>query len=223
MKNIVFDLGGTLFEFVGMPYIWTDYYEVGLRNIDKKYKLNCSADDIMSAKQILEFYNPRINYREKEVAPEIIFQEATYNWKNKPNLNNIINSFFEGLKLHVHLYDDVLSSLSFIKQRNDRIAFFTDLPSGMPDGIMKEQIKEIKPFADVYMSSQKCGYRKPNPKGLKCISNILAVSVEELIFIGDEKKDCETANRANCKFILINRKDTKNSFCNLKKILDAIY
>ena len=73
------------------------------------------------------------------------------------------------------------------------------------------------------MSSQKCGYRKPNPKGLKCISNILAVSVEELIFIGDEKKDCETSNRANCKFILINRKDTKNSFCNLKKILDAIY
>ena len=29
MKGIIFDLGGTLFEFVGMSYLWTEYYELG--------------------------------------------------------------------------------------------------------------------------------------------------------------------------------------------------
>lgn len=30
MRCFVFDLGGTLFEFAGMPYSWTDYYKKAL-------------------------------------------------------------------------------------------------------------------------------------------------------------------------------------------------
>lgn len=31
MRVIVFDLGGTLMEYEGMPHSWVDYYEQGIQ------------------------------------------------------------------------------------------------------------------------------------------------------------------------------------------------
>ena len=67
MKGIIFDLGGTLFEFVGMSYLWTEYYEIGLQHVNKKYQLRCSEKDIKRAKEVLKTYNPRLHYREKSI------------------------------------------------------------------------------------------------------------------------------------------------------------
>lgn len=43
MRVIVFDLGGTLMEYEGMPNSWVDYYEQGLEQINKKYNCNKSS------------------------------------------------------------------------------------------------------------------------------------------------------------------------------------
>ena len=43
MKGIVFDLGGTLFEFVGMPYSWVDYYKIGLNKIAARWPAKAVA------------------------------------------------------------------------------------------------------------------------------------------------------------------------------------
>nr|WP_288723967.1 HAD family hydrolase [uncultured Sellimonas sp.] len=127
------------------------------------------------------------------------------------------------MQMKVKIYQDVYDSLHYIKKCNDKIAFFTDFPSGMPDSIMKAYVEPIMPFADVYMSSLICGYRKPNPKGLIEISNTLNIDLRELIFIGDEKKDYEAAKRANCKFFLIDRKNEKGSFTSLSEVVRKIY
>lgn len=37
MKIIVFDLGGTLMQYVGMPYSWVDFYYQGFDAIIQKY------------------------------------------------------------------------------------------------------------------------------------------------------------------------------------------
>ena len=64
MKVIVFDLGGTLMEYIGMPLSWVDYYRQGFEAIKEKY--NCEvADDILEESiELLKAFNPRVNPRE---------------------------------------------------------------------------------------------------------------------------------------------------------------
>lgn len=46
IKVIVFDLGGTLMEYIGMPYSWEEYYNQGFEEINKFYKCGVSASCI---------------------------------------------------------------------------------------------------------------------------------------------------------------------------------
>ena len=43
-KAIVFDLGGTLMEYVGMPLNWSDYYICGFEKLNEIMKLNLSFE-----------------------------------------------------------------------------------------------------------------------------------------------------------------------------------
>ncbi len=87
--------------------------------------------------------------------------------------------------------------------RGYKIACLTDLPSGMPDSFLRPAITEITDLLDLYVSSQSCGMRKLNPKGLSVIADAFGVDVTELLFVGDEEKDRMTAKNAGCDFMFI--------------------
>ena len=40
LKSIVFDLGGTLMEYVGMPLNWSTYYIHGFEKVNEVLNLN---------------------------------------------------------------------------------------------------------------------------------------------------------------------------------------
>lgn len=46
MKEIVFDLGGTLMQYIGMSYSWADFYYQGFEAINQEYDCNISEDAI---------------------------------------------------------------------------------------------------------------------------------------------------------------------------------
>ncbi len=72
MKVIVFDLGGTLMQYVGMPYSWVDFYQQGFEAIIQKYHCAVSKQDIERSIQLLTEYNPRVRCREIEYTAETI-------------------------------------------------------------------------------------------------------------------------------------------------------
>ena len=43
-KSIVFDLGGTLMEYAGMPLNWSEYYICGFEKLNEIMKLNLSFE-----------------------------------------------------------------------------------------------------------------------------------------------------------------------------------
>lgn len=45
------------------------------------------------------------------------------------------------------------------------------------------------PYFDMYVSSQSCGFRKPNPEGVHQISEHFGADEKQFIFVGDEPKD----------------------------------
>lgn len=204
-KVIVFDLGGTLMEYEGMPLSWISYYEDCFNAVNYRYNLKLTQDDILRSVEVLKEYNPRYKSREIEYPSEFLFQEATAHWNTYIDLHDLITEFFRGMQLTPKIYDDTEPVVAKLKTNGFKTAALTNLPSSMPDRIYKADIPQILEMLDLYVSSEICGYRKPNKAGLEYIAKFFNVNIRDLVFIGDEKLDIDTAQNANCVSVLICR------------------
>ena len=204
-KVIVFDLGGTLMEFEGMPLSWLPYYPQGFAAVDQALSLGLSQEEIDGSVQILKEYNPRYTPREEEISPEKIFGDAIQHWKKAVSVEQVISAFFSGLCLVPRIYEDTLPGLSQLRRKGYNLACLTNLPSGMPDTVFREGLEGLTEQLDYYLSSGLCGFRKPNEAGMCQIAQRFQVPMEDLLFVGDEPLDEETAQRAGCRFIQMNR------------------
>lgn len=223
MKVIVFDLGGTLMRYVGMPHSWVDFYCKGFEAIIQKYKVHIPQEIIQKSVQILQEFNPRVNYREVEYPAEYIFTKALEDWQMEISVQSCIETFWSGLQLKAEIYPETMDVLQTLRKKGYAIAALTDLPSAMPDEIFKQDISELIEYFDYYVSSAVAGYRKPNCRGLQMISEKFAVPITELFFVGDEEKDRKTALNANCKFVLIQRTEKKEEgIADLYELLEML-
>ena len=80
MKVVVFDLGGTLMQYVGMPYSWEDFYYKGFEEIIRKFRYPVSQEVVEKSVQMLKELHPRILYREIEYSAEYIFTKILEHW-----------------------------------------------------------------------------------------------------------------------------------------------
>lgn len=69
MNVIVFDIGGTLMEYVNMPNVWIDYYDSAFRHVREKLGLPLTDEQLEASIEVLKRYNPRVKYREKDYTP----------------------------------------------------------------------------------------------------------------------------------------------------------
>lgn len=206
IKAAAFDIGGTLMEYRNMPNVWTDYYKTGFEFVRDKLGLDLSDDDIEKSVEVLKSYNPKVKYREEDIAPEVIFGDVCSHWKRPFDLDEVVNVFYRSMGLTAYIYPETISVLEKLKARGYIIATLTDVATGMPDELHKSYFPELLPYFDMYVSSLSCGYRKPNPKGLADIAERFGISPDEMVFIGDEEKDILAAKRFGCLSVLIDRK-----------------
>ena len=132
-KAIVFDLGGTLMEYEGMPLNWSDYYYQGFKKINDNLGLELSDADIDKSAEILKSYNPRNKYREYEIMPVVLFDEAMAGWNNVPDIRDAIEVFFSGIGLKAKVFDYSKKLIAICKKHGIKVACLTDLPNGMPE------------------------------------------------------------------------------------------
>lgn len=181
MKVLVFDLGGTLMEYEGMPYSWVEYYEKAFEKVNDEFDLNLSKEDIQKSCEVLKSKNARVVYREVEYSPEVIFTAVTEHWRKKADINAVINSFYRGHELKPIIYDDTIDSLERLIKKGVKIAALTDLPTAMPDEIFRKDIADLLKYFDLYVSSLTCGFRKPSKNGLLYIANHFNIDVQDLV------------------------------------------
>ena len=104
-KAIVFGLGGTLMKFEGMPLNWSDYYYQGFNKTNELFGLGLSDAVIDKSTEILKSYNPRNKYREYDIMPVVLFDEAMAGWSNIPDIREAIEVFFSGIGLKAKVFD----------------------------------------------------------------------------------------------------------------------
>lgn len=212
IKAVVFDIGGTLMEYRNMPNVWIDYYKTGFEFVREKLGLNISDSDIEKSVEVLKSYNPRVKYREEDISPKVIFGDVCTHWKCPFELDKVVDVFYRSMGLTPYIYPETISVLEKLKAKGYIIATLTDVATGMPDELHKSYFSELLTYFDMYVSSLSCGYRKPNPKGLRNISERFGIISEEMIFVGDEEKDIVVAKRFGCKSVLIDRKNREEEF-----------
>ncbi len=205
IKIIVFDLGCTLMEYKGMHLSWVSYYKDSFDYVNRKLSLGLSEKQIDASIEIYKNYNPRIKPREAEIAPEKIFADITSGWNTDVPLKTVIDSFFESLKLEPIIYEDSIPALKQLRGKGLKIAALTDVATGMPDELHKNYVAPLLPYFDLYVSSLSCGFKKPNPKGLEDIARHFNAKPEEMLMVGDDRRDVEVARRFGCKSVLIKR------------------
>lgn len=214
-KVIVFDIGGTLMEYVNMPNVWIEFYDSAFRHVRKKLNLPLTDEQLSASIEVLRQYNPRVKYREQDYTPEQIFSDAAKGWNFPFSLSEVIDTFFEDMKLTPLIYPETLPVLQQLRDAGWKIAALTDVATGMPDSLHKSYFPELMPYFDLYVSSQSCGFRKPNPAGVRVIAEHFGAL--PLFFVGDEPKDIQTAGNVSCmdrecKGILIDRKGKKPDY-----------
>lgn len=218
MKVIVFDIGGTLMEYVNMPNVWIDFYDSAFRHVREKLRLPLSDEQLAASIEVLRQYNPRVKYRERDYTPEQIFTDAAKDWNFKYSIQDVIDVFFEDMKLTPLIYPETVPVLQKLHNSSWKIATLTDVATGMPDSLHKSYFPELMPYFDLYVSSQSCGYRKPNPAGVRLIAEHFGA--EPLFFVGDEQKDIQTGKNVGCKSVLIDRKGRNPDYGQDYKIKD---
>lgn len=199
-------------EYKNMPNVWVDYYKKGFETVRDRLGLGISDKDIEKSVEVLKSYNPRVKYREEDIAPDIIFGHACAHWECNPPIDKVIDIFYRSMGLTPYIYPETLSVLELLKERGIIIAALTDVAAGMPDELHKSYFPELMAYFDMYVSSLSCGMRKPNPKGLRDIAERFGISPGEMIFVGDEEKDIKTAERFGCRSVLIDRKGSGAQF-----------
>lgn len=223
MKVIVFDLGGTLMQYVGMPHSWVEFYYQGFDEIRRKFGYKVTEDEIERSIQCLTEMNPRVNYREEEYLPAEMFAKAMAHWPEELPIAECVKVFWDGLELKAELYTDTIPVLRDLKEKGYKIAALTDLPSGFPDERFRQDIAELMEYFDYYVSSAVSGVRKPNDGGLRMIAERFGVPLAELVLVGDEEKDARTAERAGCEFVRIDRNgEREGSISGLEELMERL-
>ena len=194
-------------EYKDMPFCWLDYYDNALDKAAEKLRLPLTEKRKKRTLEVLRSFNPKVNYREVDYTPEHIFGAACAEWDFEFELKSVIDEFFAAFNLTAYIYPESLSVLEELKAAGYKIAALTDVATGMPDELHRGYIPELLPYFDLYVSSVSCGMRKPNPRGLNDIAEHFGITAEEMIYIGDERKDIECAHRFGCKSVHIDRKD----------------
>lgn len=211
-KAVVFDLGGTLMEYRNMPNVWVDFYASAFAYVRQVLLPDLTDAQLAQSLKILRSYNPTVNYREVDYTPEKIFTDVTANWPGDFKVEDVIDAFFSSMKLDPYIYPETCAVLQKLKEAGCLLAALTDVATGMPDALHRSCCKEILPYLDLYVSSVTCGWRKPNPKGLQDIAAAFSLQPQNMVYVGDEKKDIACAARFGCKSVLIDRKGAGHDF-----------
>ena len=209
LKAIGFDLGDTLIEYENLPLSWESLYPQALNELARFLGISLVPSKLGAACSCLRFYNTRVRPRVEEVTFSEILIDLLGCFKcstDAPELN-CAAAFFSVFRQKLICFPDTILVLERARSRGLKIGVFTDVPYGMPREFVAEDVEAVglTPLIDVLLTSRETGMRKPSRVALEALSAQLKCSAEEMVYVGNERKDIEAALAFGCEAILLNR------------------
>lgn len=141
---LVFDLEGTLITYDGFGLSWPDHYPAAFAHAARELSLALSPAQLDAACTALTTFNPQVVPREIEIPAEQVFAEATRTWPVAPaDATKVATTFYGFFRKHVTVYADVAPVLRILKERGYPVGVLTDLPTGMPTGLARQDLAPL--------------------------------------------------------------------------------
>lgn len=196
LKAILFDLDGTLVDTLRLfpQLVAQEFLEIPNRIQIQKY-----------LKRLGTFYNVRKNdtwIKHSWFNLELlraIRADFDISWKRLfHGLGRVMWQFYKWDQ-EIHVFPGVTKTLEKLRLRGLKLGIVTN----GSQYLLKKRFNPYLRFFDVLVDSKSIGYRKPSPLPLFYAIKKLAVSVNEVIFVGDTLTDLLAAKQAGIKVILV--------------------
>ena len=202
MENcIIFDLDGTLVDTA--PDLMMAH-----NHVMKKYgypEQPASSIRFLAGRGAKQMIIRSVNTHEK-------IQKVS-NSKQIDNMTtDFINFYKNNISTKSRLNKNVINLLSWCKKKNIHLAICTNKPEYLAVKLLKEL--NVDKYFIFVAGSDTFEFKKPDPRHLTNIIDILNIKKENTIMVGDSETDSEAAIQAKIKFILVahgyTEKDEKN-------------
>lgn len=180
-KAILFDFDGTLLDSDQMIF-------EAFKILYQKYKPEVDAD----FSHTLTFSGPPILETLQKEFP-------------KQNIDKIYHDYLKITpplyQKYVRLYDGVIPLLNALKKRGIKLALVTSKRRIHTEMTLKQH--HLENLFDVTVTPDEVKCNKPSPDGLNFALNVLGVSIDEALYVGDSEYDALAAKNAKMKFALV--------------------
>ena len=121
--------------------------------------------------------------------------------ENKIDLytKELIDEYFKNPVIETHFYEGIDILLEKIKQKNMKIAIFSNKAHAITEKIV--DIIFGKKMFDIVMGAKEGLPKKPDPTGALQIAEKFGFSSKEMVYLGDSDVDCLTARSGGFNFI----------------------
>ncbi len=207
IKAVGFDLGETLICYRDVPLSWQSLYGEALADVAARCGLTLTASDAETGERALARYNTRLHPRVEEVTAAEVLGDVLAAWglSRGAHLEAAESAFFGYFQRQAEPYDDVPPVLEDLRARGGAIGVLTDVPYGMSRDYVQHDLRSLSLYVDALVTSVEAGRRKPDPAGYFALANALGVGAGEMLYVGNEEKDVEGANRAGLRSVLLDR------------------
>lgn len=127
--------------------------------------------------------------------------------------DDFINYYRQNISGHSQLRKNVISLLDWCKEKEIICAVCTNKREDLAIKLLKEI--NIYKYFDFIAGADTFDFRKPDPKHLTEILNILQIDKKNSIMLGDSETDANTAKAAKVHFVLIKDGYTEKSLDNI--------
>lgn len=212
VKAVAFDLGGTLIDYP-FPLNWQKSFPAALTRVLEALGEPATPQRLAAGAVVLDRFNTRTHPREREVQSEAVFTALFQQWGlERTGLMKAKSAFYSYFQAETRPYPEAKALLCALKARGLRTGLLTDVAYGMDPSIALRDVEALAPWLDVKLASTAVGWRKPNPAGFQLLLKQLGASPAELLFVGDEQKDIQGANRLGIGSVLLDRQGSGREF-----------
>jgi len=203
-----FDLGDTLCEYAGVPLNWEREYSAALAAVAGACGRELTSERLRSGTGVLLRYNTRRTPRpdDREFSAEHIFRELLESWGVPLEfLDGSIAAFFRHFRQSLRAFPESADVLAKLRRFGIPTGVLTDVPYGMPRRLVLADLLEAGlPIPDErIITSTVVGHRKPHPAGFLALARDLGVPCDQLMYVGNERKDVDGGNAAGCQTVLL--------------------
>ncbi len=205
IRAVSFDIGHTLVWYPH-PINWQAHYPPALVRMGEAIGFAATDGALREAAAILSAYNTREHPRQYEVRARMVFGEILDAWSVPLDaLEAVQDAFFGYFQTDATPFEDAEEALRALREKGIKTGALTDVAYGMDSARALRDIAPIRALLSTAVTSADVGYRKPHPAGFRALLDALSVSPAEMLYVGDEPKDIEGANRLGIGSVLVCR------------------